>query len=223
METRMKIAVLGTGMVGHALASKLVTLGHEVMMGARTPDNEKAVAWAAQASSDAQHGTFQDAAHFAELVIVAVNGAIALEAITQTGVAALQGKVLIDVTNPLDFSKGMPPRLIPELINDTSIAEKIQKAVPGARVVKTLNTINCEVMVDPARVSGEHDVFVSGDDATAKATATDILHQFGWTAPIDLGSLSTARGTELMMPIWLRLWAAFKTADFGYRIVVKGR
>jgi len=214
----MKFAVLGTGMVGNALATKLVSLGHEVRMGARDKANEKAAAWARQNGAKASHGTFADAAAFAEIAIVAANGAVVLEVARQAGPDNLAGKVVIDVTNPLDFSQGMPPALIAEFANTNSLGEELQKALPTARVVKALNTVNCQVMVDPARVPGKTDIFLCGNDDAAKQTVRELLVSFGWTDPIDLGPISAARGTEGMMPFWLRMYGALGSADFNYRI-----
>ncbi|MEM6759483.1 MAG: NAD(P)-binding domain-containing protein [Pseudomonadota bacterium] len=214
----MKYAVLGTGMVGHTLASKLIALGHEVRMGARSADNDKASSWAQAHGASAGHGSFAEVATWAERVIVAVNGAnivAAAEAITD---AAVAGKTVIDVTNPLDASQGMPPILVPALSNTTSAGEALQSALPRAKVVKTLNTMNHEVMADPARVPGDHDVFLCGDDAAAKADVVGLLGEFGWRNPVDLGALSAARGTEGLMPFWLRMWGHVGHAAFNYRI-----
>ncbi len=215
----MKYAVLGTGMVGHTLATKLAALGHQTRMGARTQDNEKAVAWAATNGAQAGQGSFADVANWADRVIFAVNGASILQVADAVTNNAVTGKTVIDVTNPLDMSQGMPPTLIPELSNTTSAAEALQARLPDAKVVKTLNTMNHLVMVDPARVPGDHDVFLCGDDAAAKDDARELLAEFGWSDPIDLGPLAAARGTEGLMPFWLRMWGVVGNADFNYRIV----
>jgi hypothetical protein len=217
----MKIGVLGTGMVGRTIGSKLVALGHEVKMGSRSAGSEKAVAWAKSAGAGASEGTFADAATFGELVFNCTNGAGSLDALGAAGAASLRGKILIDVSNPLDFSRGMPPSLFAG--NTDSLGERIQAAFPETKVVKTLNTINCEVMVDAARIPGDHDVFVSGNDASAKARVTEILRGwFGWKHVIDLGDITTARGTESYLPLWIRLWGALGSADFNVRVVRKG-
>ncbi|MEM9437623.1 MAG: NAD(P)-binding domain-containing protein [Pseudomonadota bacterium] len=215
----MKYAVLGTGMVGVSLATKLVSLGHEVKMGARDAGNEKATDWSKEAGEAAGSGTFSDVSAWADRVIFAVSGGAILDVATAVGVDAVAGKTVIDVTNPLDFSHGMPPVLIPELSNTTSAAEALQAALPDASVVKTLNTMNHFIMVDPSRVAGEHDVFLCGDREEAKAETRAMLAEFGWTDPIDLGPLAAARGLEGMMPFWLRMWGAVGSADFNYRIV----
>ncbi len=215
----MKYAVLGTGMVGRSLAGKLVTLGHEVRMGARTADNENAAAWVAENGVSAGHGRFDTVAAWADRVIFAVNGAAILEVAASVPDDAVAGKTVIDVTNPLDFSAGMPPILVPELSNTTSAGEALQVRLPAAKVVKTLNTMNHLVMVDPGRVPGEHDVFLCGDHEEAKEEVVGMLREFGWRNPIDLGPLSAARGTEGLMPFWLRMWGVFGSADFNYHIV----
>ncbi len=215
----MKIAVLGTGSVGTTIATKLVALGHEVRMGARSATNEKALAWAAAAGSKASAGTFADAAAFAELVFNCTSGGGSLAALEAAGAANLRGKILIDVSNPLDFSKGMPPSLF--VSNTDSLGEQIQRAFPETKVVKTLNTLHCELMVDPARLEGgDHDVFVSGDDEAAKGRVAEILRGwFGWKRVTDLGDITTARGTEAWLPLWVRLWGSLGTAEFNLKIV----
>ncbi|MFE0640840.1 NADPH-dependent F420 reductase [Streptomyces sp. NPDC058877] len=212
----MKIAVLGTGEVGRRLATKLVSLGHEVAMGSRTADNAEAVTWAGECGGT--HGTFADAAGPAELVVNATGGLVSLTALEAAGAANLRGKVLIDVSNALDFSQGFPPRVVtPE---EGSVAEQLQKAFPETRVVKTLNTMTNTVMVDPGRVPGQHHVFLSGDDPDAKAVVAELLASFGWAADriLDLGDLSGARATEQLMPLWLRLYGVLGTADFNFGI-----
>ncbi|MCP4316244.1 MAG: NAD(P)-binding domain-containing protein [Hyphomicrobiales bacterium] len=213
----MKIGVLGTGMVGNALATKLASLGHDVMMGARSEGNEKATGWAADNSAEA--GDFAQAAMFGEIIIFATLGSALIEAANLAGPENLDGKVVIDVTNPLDMSKGFPPTLIAEMANTTSAGEELQKALPGAHVVKALNTMNCEIMVDPSRVPGTHDVFYCGNDQAAKDKVAALLNSFGWQDPIDLGPLDAARGTEGMMPFWLRMYGTLGNAEFNYKIV----
>jgi len=217
----MQFGVLGTGMVGNALAGKLVSLGHEVMMGARDACNDKAAAWAKSAGGKASHGTFADAAKFGEIVFVAALGSAVLEVARLAGPQNLAGKVVVDVTNPLDFSHGRPPVMMPELSNTNSLGEELQKALPDAFVVKALNTMNCQLMVDPGRVPGEHDVFLCGNDAAAKTKVADLLRSFGWRDPIDLGDIRSARATEALMPFWVRMWGIVGSADFNYRIVRK--
>ena len=164
------------------------------------------------------HGTFADAAAHGEIVFNCTAGAGAVDAVSAAGAENLRGKILIDIAVPLDFSKGMPPGLL--FAGDDSIGERIQRALPDTKVVKALNTINHKVMVDPGRVPGSHDLFISGNDAAAKARVTDILRDwFGWHTIIDLGDITTARGTESYLPLWLRLWGALGTAEFNIKVV----
>ncbi len=224
----MKIAVLGTGMVGRALAARLSGLGHDVTIGTRDPQatlartepdgmgNPPFRTWSAD-HPDVALAALGEAAADAELVVNATSGSGALPALEQAGADHLAGKVLIDISNPLDFSQGFPPTLF---VKDTdSLGEQIQRAFPQTRVVKTLNTLNADLMVDPASLGAETSVFVSGDDAAAKATVTSILESFGHTDVIDLGDISTARGTEMYLPIWLRLMGALGTAAFNVKVV----
>jgi len=204
-------------MVGEKIASKLIALGHEVSMGSRSANNEKAAAWAKAAGDRASHGTFAHAAAHAEILFNCTHGEAALDVLEAAGAANLNGKVLVDVSNPLDFSKGTPPTLF--VGNDDSLGERIQRAFPGVRLVKTLNTVNCLVMVEPARVPGEHTMFLCGNDEAAKATVSDLLKTFGWRDLIDLGDITNARATEALLPIWIRLWGVLKTGDFNLKVV----
>jgi 8-hydroxy-5-deazaflavin:NADPH oxidoreductase len=212
----MKIGVLGTGVVGQTIATKLAELGHEVTMGAREAGNEKAVEWAAGAGDGAREGNFADAAAHGEMVFNCTAGTASLEALRSAGEAELAGKVLVDVANPLDFSGGMPPTL--SIVNDDSLGEQIQREFPDARVVKALNTISAGVMVAP--IEGTH-LFVCGDDDSAKQAVTDLLGDFGWPADsvVDLGGIEQARGTEMYLALWIRLMAALGTPQFNIAVV----
>lgn len=216
----MKIAVFGTGMVGDTIGSKLIQLGHQVMMGSRTKDNEKAMAFVEKNNQNAMSGTYADAASFGEIIFNCTAGAGSLEALTQAGEKNLNGKIIVDISNPLDFSKGMPPSLA--IVNTNSLGEEIQKAFPQTKVVKTLNTMWCGLMVNPAMINeADHNVFMSGNDAQAKAQVQIILKSFGWLDKniIDLGDISTARGTEMFLPLWLRIWGATNNGAFNIKIV----
>jgi 8-hydroxy-5-deazaflavin:NADPH oxidoreductase len=214
----MKIGVFGTGMVGETLASKFVALGHEVKMGSRTANSEKAVAWAGKAGNLASNGTFADAAVFGEVLFNCTHGTASVEVLQAAGTANLRGKLLIDVSNPLEFVPGKGAQLA--FSNTDSLGERLQAAFPELRVVKTLNTVNCSVMVDPTRVPGDHTMFMCGNDAAAKAQAQTILQDWlGWRDIIDLGDISGARATESMMLIWLKLWGKFKNFDFNLKVV----
>jgi predicted dinucleotide-binding enzyme len=215
----VKFGVLGTGMVGQAIAGKLIDLGHDVAIGSRQAGNEKAVAWAHAAGENAREGSFADAAGFGEVIVNATAGAASLDALGMAGADALDGKVLIDVANPLVFGGGGPPTLA--MCNDDSLGEQIQRAFPQARVVKALNTVNASVMVTPGDIPGGHNIFVCGDDADAKRQVVDLLQSFGWPPGdiVDLGDISAARGTEMYLPLWLRMMGATGTAQFNIRIV----
>jgi predicted dinucleotide-binding enzyme len=210
----MRIAVLGTGVVGRTIGSKLVEIGHEVRMGSRRAGNDAAVAWAEEAGA-AGEGSFGDAAGFGEIVFNCTAGGSSLDALAAAGEANLADKVLIDVANPLDFSAGMPPTL--SICNDDSLGERIQATFPEARVVKALNTVNSAVMVEPARVGGDHVVFVCGEDAGAKGEVEELLGSFGWPAEriVDLGGIAAARGTEMYLPLWLTLYGKLGSGDFN--------
>ena len=216
MDGTVRIGILGTGVVGQTIGGKLADLGHDVKLGSRTATNEKGAKWVAQHGSHASQGTFADAASFGEIVFNCTSGMVSLEALHSAGAANLAGKVLVDVSNPLDFSHGMPPTL--SVCNSDSIAEQIQRAFPDAKVVKTLNTTNAAVMVNPSVVPGDHDIFVSGNDAGAKSQVSELLRSFGWKTIIDLGDISSARGVEMLLPIWLRLMGTFKTATFNFHV-----
>ena len=213
----MKFGVLGSGTVGSTIASKLVSLGHEVKMGSRDAATPTAKAWVDKAGRGASQGTFADAAAFGEVVFNCTNGMGSVDALKSAGDAALRGKVLVDVANPLDFSKGMPPTLF--VGNSDSLGETIQRTFPEAKVVKALNTVNANVMVEPGRVRGEHDVFVAGNDAAAKAQVVRILNDFGWKNVNDLGDITAARATEAYLHLWLRLYGALQTAEFNVHVV----
>ena len=224
----MNIAVLGTGMVGRALAGRLDELGHTVVVGTRHPQatlartepdgmgNPPFSAWLAQ-HPGVSLATFADAAGGADLVVNASSGEAALEVLRLAGAENLAGKVLLDIANPLDFSAGFPPTLFVK--DSDSLGEQIQRAFPGTRVVKTLNTLNASLMVDPKTLGESSTVFVSGDDPEAKATVTGLLQSFGHDDVIDLGGIETARGTEMLLPIWLRLMGKLGTAHFNFKIV----
>jgi predicted dinucleotide-binding enzyme len=221
----MNIAILGTGIVGTTIGTKMIQLGHDVKMGSRAAGGEKALAWvkaagaAAANGGAASQGTFREAAAHGQLVFNCTSGMGSLAALEQAGAANLHGKILIDISNPLDFSKGMPPTLNP--CNDDSIGERIQKAFPATKVVKTLNTLTAALMVHPAALAGgDHSLFMCGNDGEAKAKVTELLKDgFGWKDVIDLGDITAARGQEMILPIWLRLWGGLKTPNFNFKIV----
>jgi hypothetical protein len=206
-------------MVGKAIATKLVDVGHEVCMGSRTADNEEATSWASEAGETATHGTFADAAAFGELLFNCTGGTVSVAALEAAGEDNIGDKVVVDVSNPLDFSHGMPPSLT--VANTDSVGEQLQRRFPSARVVKSLNTMNFSVMVDPGAVPGYHNVFVSGDDDGAKETVRGVLGQFGWPreAVIDLGDIKSARGAEALVLFWIFLRGALGDNQFNLGVV----
>jgi 8-hydroxy-5-deazaflavin:NADPH oxidoreductase len=225
----VRFGIFGTGVVGKTIAARLTGLGHEVVIGTREPEetmsrtepdaygNPPFGAWQEE-HPEVRLGTFGQATAHAEMVVNATAGAVSLEALEQAGEDNLNGKIVIDVANPLDFSKGMPPTL--SVSNTDSLGEQIQRRFPEAKVVKTLHTMNAYLMVDPAQLAAtDHTVFVSGDDAEAKATVTELLRSFGWTDIIDLGDITTARGTEMLLPIWVRLFGVLQKPIFNFKIV----
>jgi len=215
----MKLGVLGTGTVGQTIGGKLVALGHEVKLGSRTATNEKAAAWVKAAGRGASQGTFADAAAFGEVVFNCTSGAGTVDAARAAGEANLRGKILIDVSNALDFSKGFPPSLFTG--NTDSLGEQLQRALPETKVVKSLNTVNANLMVDAGSLAGgDHDIFVSGDDAGAKARVSELLRDwFGWKNVVDLGDITTSRGVESYLALWVRLYGAVKTPQFNIKLV----
>lgn len=212
----MRIGILGTGMVGQTIGTRLTALGHDVRMGSRDAANEKARNWVKQAGPRASQGTFADAAAFGEIVFNCTSGDGSLPALKSAGENNLNGKVIVDVANPLNMTKIPLPELT--VCNDDSLGERIQREFPNAKVVKSLNTMNCQLMVDPSKVPGEHDVFVCGNDADAKGTVKEILREFGWDEPIDLGDITASRGTEMLLPVWLRIMVALKTPMFNFHV-----
>ena len=225
----MKIGIIGTGTVGQAHAGALAEKGHDVMIGTRdvkkTLAKKEKDAFGSPPFSEWQKkhpnvklGTFADVAAHGEVLINATKGEHSIDALKMAG-KGLEGKILLDISNPLDFSKGMPPSLL--VCNTDSLGEQIQRAFPKTLVVKTLNTTSAHIQVDPNQLSGgDHHIFVSGNDSQAKDKAMGYLGDwYGWKNIIDLGDITTARGTEMLLPIWLRLWGALQTPMFNFKIV----
>jgi predicted dinucleotide-binding enzyme len=227
------IGILGTGGVGQTYASKFITLGYEVMLGTRNvseklaskskdgygnpPFNE----WY-ESNKSVQLGTFNEAAKFGEILLNATQGGNSINALKLARTENLKGKILIDVSNPLDFSSGMPPGLVPELSNKNSLGEEIQNTFPDLKVVKTLNTMWAGLMVNPGMINnGDHNAFISGNDNDAKVKVKEILISFGWSDKniIDFGDITSARATEMFIPLWLRIFGVKKSGAFNIKIV----
>ena len=229
----MKISILGTGIVGQTFASKLNSLGHEVMLGTRNVSEKLSSTakdgygnppfreWYA-AINNVKLGTFEEAASFGEIILNVTQGGNSINALKLAGSKNLDGKILVDVANPLDFSKGMPPCLLPGLNNTNSLGEEIQKSFPQVKVVKTLNTMWCGIMVNPNLIGeGDHTNFICGNDDEAKTKVKSLLNEFGWKNEniLDLGDISSSRGTEAILPVWLRIWGATLNGAFNLKVV----
>ena len=229
----MKISILGTGNVGQTLTAKFVSLGHEVMMGTRNVTTKLAskekdargnppfAEWHSS-NKEVKLGNFAEAASFGNLIINAIHGNNSLDALKLALSKNLAGKILIDISNPLDFSKGMPPSLIPELSNTNSLGEEIQKTFPDSKVVKTFNTMWCGLMVNPGMIgNGDHINYISGNDAEAKKTVRKLIIQMGWKGEniLDLGDITAARATEAVLPVWLRIMSTLQSGAFNFKLV----
>jgi predicted dinucleotide-binding enzyme len=224
------IGILGTGLVARTIAAKLLELGYPVTIGTR--DVEKTLAhrernpnagstfteWHKQ-HQKVKVGTFADAAQSGEIIFNCIKGNAVPEALKLLKAESCKGKTMVDISNPLDFSRGMPPSLLPQWCNTNSLGEVIQTALPGTNVVKALNMVNCEVMVNPGKSGGEPTMFIAGNSSQAKEEVKKILIQFGWTDIIDLGDISGARGMEMLLPAWLRVLGVTQNRYFGFKIV----
>lgn len=206
--------MVGTGPVGRTLAAGFASRGHDVVVGTRDPGTTFAREdW----DLDLPLRSYREVAEGADVVVNATNGQASLAALAEVGADALAGRVLLDVANPLDFSAGFPPTLT---VKDTdSLAEQIQRAFTAARVVKSLNTVNCNVMVDPSRVRGETTMFVAGEDAEARALVAGLLAELGWRDVLEFDELAAARGMEMWLALWTRLVGLLGTVDFNLRLV----
>lgn len=226
----MNVGIFGTGIVGRTIAAKLTELGHRVLMGTRdvaetlrrtTPTAGGSPPFSAWQETHPQvHlATFADAAARSEILVNATSGEASLKVLASAGEQNLEKKILIDISNPLDFSKGMPPTLT--ICNTDSLGERIQRELPALKVVKTLNTVNALIMVNPGLVNGgDHHVFISGNDGEAKVKVTGLLKEwFGWKHVMDLGDITTARGTEMYLPLWIRMWGGLQTPMFNIKVV----
>lgn len=225
----MKIGIIGTGIVGRMHAAKLTSLGHEVMIGTRdvaktleatktdSTENQTFLEWFDD-YPDVLLGTFDEACEYGEIIINALRGTVVLEVFGALNKDFLKGKLVIDIANVLDFSQGMPPVLLTR--DGNSLGEQLQRLLPGVKVVKTLNTLTAYLQVNPLELAGgDHQIFMSGNDVEAKKVVRTLLGSYGWKNIMDLGDITTARGTELLMPMWLRLWEALDTPMFNYKII----
>jgi predicted dinucleotide-binding enzyme len=214
----MQIGILGSGITAQTIGSKLLQLGHEVMLGSRDEANPPSVAWAKdEGTQHALYGTFMNASSFGEIIFNCTLGSATMEALEQAGTENLNGKILIDTANPLDRNTDMWTLTV---CNTDSLGEQIQRAYPETRVVKTLNTVNANVMVDPAKLLEQTHVFVSGNDIEAKATVVRILREwFGWKQIIDVGGIETSRSVEMYVLLWHSLRNAISSQRFNIKVV----
>jgi len=226
----MKIGILGTGMVSQAISPKLIELGHSVMIGTRnveatlsnTSPNQYGMPPFSEWYKNHKNvslGTFADAASFGEMLMNCTSGGASLDVLKLCGAENLNGKILIDIANPLDFSKGFPPSL--SVCNTDSLGEQIQRTFPELKVVKALNTLNASLMINPSLIPGDHNLFICGNDEAAKATVINLLKEFGWKEKniLDMGDITNARATEMLLPIWVRLYGKLQTPLFNFNIV----
>jgi 8-hydroxy-5-deazaflavin:NADPH oxidoreductase len=218
----MKISVLGTGAVGDAIGSTLISKGHSVMMGSRTAGNEKAKEWKKKNGDRSFEGNFHDASLYGDVVFLCLNGAYAYDVVKDLPADAVAGKIFIDVTNPLDFTQGMPPRIL-EQFHTVSLGEQLQELLPNSYVVKALNTMNYKLMVDARLVNNaNHNLFICGNDITAKNQVKHLLvDNFHWKPEslIDLGDIKAARCTEAIVPFWVLVWQSLGTPLFNFNVV----
>jgi 8-hydroxy-5-deazaflavin:NADPH oxidoreductase len=218
----MKIGVLGTGVVGETIGSALVSKGHSVMMGSRTAGNEKSKEWSKKNGEHASEGTFSDASLYGDILFLCLNGSYAYDVVEDLPASELANKIIVDVTNPLDFTQGMPPKIL-EQFQSVSLGEQLQEILPYSFVVKALNTINYKLMVDARLVnSAGHNLFICGNDLTAKNQVKHFLvDNFYWKPDslIDLGDIKSARCTEAIVPFWVLVWQSLGTPLFNFKVV----
>ncbi len=199
----MKIGILGSGQVGQTLGSGFASKGHDVMIGTRDPKKAELRKWVRYANGHGAVGTLAEAAAHGELLVLATAGTAALDAIDAAGASQFEGKILIDVTNPLEFNNGSAPGLFVGLTD--SLGERVQRKLPKAKVVKAFNTMNATTMIKPKMREGLADVLVAGNDKAAKRAVAKLASEFGWGKPIDLGGIESARWMEAWVPLWLRI------------------
>jgi predicted dinucleotide-binding enzyme len=210
---KTKVGILGSGDVGKALGAGFLALGHEVMIGSREP--EKVKPWVNAAGPGASAGTFEQAVRFGELIVLATLGTGTENAIHLAGENNFIGKVVIDTTNPLDFSKGAPQLAIG---HSDSLGERVQRALPGAWVVKAFNTVGNPLMVNPRLPGGPPDMFICGDDDRAKSKVAEVCKDFGWGV-IDIGGIQGSRHLEPMCMVWVLYGVHAKTWTHAFKML----
>jgi predicted dinucleotide-binding enzyme len=213
-----RVGVLGSGEVGRRLAAGFRSRGHDVMIGSRDPSKPELREWVSGDGAGVEPGTFAQAAEHGELLALAVLGDAADEAIADARPGNFTGKVVIDAMNPLDFSGGFPPKL--SISGEDSLGERVQRSLPGARVVKAFNTIGNAYFVDPKFGDGEPTMLIAGDDEGAKRTVRDVLADFGWLDTVDIGDIEGSRELEAICIAWVKIGGARGGWDHGFKLLV---
>jgi predicted dinucleotide-binding enzyme len=214
---QMRVGVLGSGEVGRRLAEGFSGRGHEVMIGSRDPNKSELRDWLSGDGSGIEAGSFEQAAAHGELIVLAVLGSAGEEAIADAGPDNFGGKVVIDAMNPLDFSGGFPPKL--SISGEDSLGERVQRALPDARVVKAFNTIGNPYFVDPSFSEGQPTMLIAGNDQAAKDTVRNVLTDFGWSDTVDIGGIEGSRELEAICIVWVKIGGARGAWDHGFRLL----
>ena len=215
MPADRKVGILGSGDVGKQLGRGFAKHGFDVMLGSREP--AKLESWRRETSGKVSTGTFAQAAAHGDLVILALHGAATEAAIDLAGAKNFSGKLVLDATNPLDFSHGMPPGLL--LGTTDSMGERVQKKLPGAKVVKCFNTVSNVKMIDPKFKEGVPPMLICGNDAEAKKRTDAILRELGWPGAMDIGGIEGARWLEAIVPLWVRAGQVLNTYEHAFKVV----
>jgi NADPH-dependent F420 reductase len=215
---RTRVGVLGTGAVGRRLATGFKGRGYEVMIGSRDPGKSDLREWLSDEGAGVQAATFKEAAEHGELLVLAVLGDAAQDVIAHAGAENFGGKVVIDAMNPLDFSGGFPPKL--SISGEDSLGERVQRALPDAKVVKAFNTIGNQYFVDPEFSEGSPTMLIAGDDEGAKRLVSDLLADFGWSDTFDIGGIEGSRELEAICIAWVKIGGARGSWDHGFKLLV---
>ena len=213
-----RVGVLGSGEVGRRLAAGFSSRGHDVMIGSRDPGKPELGEWLSGDGAGIKAGTFEQTAAHGELLVLAVLGNAAEEAITEAGPEKFTGKVVIDAMNPLDFSGGFPPKL--SVTGEDSLGERVQRALPDAKVVKAFNTIGNPYFVDPDFSEGKPTMLIAGNDEGAKHTVGDVVADFGWPDAVDIGGIEGSRELEAICIAWVKIGGARGSWDHGFKLLI---
>jgi predicted dinucleotide-binding enzyme len=211
----MNVGILGTGTVGKALAKGFAAKGYDVKIGSRGATKPELTEWLKDFNGKVSVGTFSDAAKYGDILLLCSLGQVAEDVIKASGETNFDDKLLIDVTNPLDFSKGSPPGLLFGMTD--SLGERVQKMLPKAKVVKCFNTVPSSQMFNPKFKDAE--ILICGNDAASKEQTTKILKEFGWKGSIDIGGIENSRWLEAFVPLWVRAGMALNTWDHVFSVL----